>query len=259
MNPLIELCVEGIDNAITAAEAGADRIELCAALVEGGITPSLATIRQTVAAVRVPVMVMVRPRGGDFLYSDREFATMLDDVAAIRETGAAGVVFGCLTADGAIDEPRTTALVAAARPLSVTVHRAFDMTAQPEEALEALIRCGVNRVLTSGQRPTGIEGRDLLARLVRQAAGRIIILGCGDLREDTIGQVRDAGLSELHFSALATIPSAMRYRNPALAMGGDDPDREYRHTVTDPARVRAVIATARALSPRRRADPATPG
>jgi len=247
VNPLIELCVEGIDNAITAAEAGADRIELCAALVEGGITPSLATIRQTVAAVRVPVMVMVRPRGGDFLYSAREFETMLDDVAAIRETGAAGVVFGCLTADGAIDGPRTTALVAAARPLSVTVHRAFDMTAQPEEALEALIRCGVNRVLTSGQRPTGIEGRDQLARLVHQAAGRIIILGCGDLDEATIGPVRHtAGLAELHFSAPATIPSAMRYRNPALAMGGDDPDREYRHTVTDPARIRRMIAAARA-------------
>ncbi len=245
--PLIELCVEGIDNAIAAAEAGADRIELCASLIEGGITPSLATIRATVAAVRVPVMVMVRPRGGDFLYSEREFATMRDDVAAIRETGAAGVVFGCLTPDGAIDAPRTRALVQAAGPLSTTVHRAFDMTADPAAALETLIECGVGRVLTSGQRPRGIDGAPLLARLVRQAAGRITILGCGDLDEATIAQVRRiAGLAELHFSAPATIASAMRYRNPALAMGGDDKEREYRHTVTDPARVRAVIAAARA-------------
>lgn len=244
--PLIELCVEGIDNAIAAAEAGADRIELCASLIEGGITPSLGTIRAAIAAVRVPVMVMVRPRGGDFLYSSREFATMLADVTAIRETGAAGVVFGCLTPDGAIDEPRTRALVQAAGPLSATVHRAFDMTADPEAALEALIRCGVARVLTSGQRPRGIDGAALLARLVQQAAGRIIILGCGDLDEATIGAVRQqAGLAELHFSAPTTIPSAMRYRNPALAMGGDDPEREYRHTITDPARVRAVIAAAR--------------
>ncbi len=244
--PLIELCVEGIDNAIAAAEAGADRIELCASLVEGGLTPSLGTIRAAVAAVRVPVMVMVRPRGGDFLYSDREFATMLADVAAIREAGAAGVVFGSLTPDGAIDEPRTQALVQAACALATTVHRAFDMTADPEAALDALIRCGVARVLTSGQRPRGIDGAALLARLVQQAAGRIIILGCGDLDEATIGEVRrTANLSELHFSAPATIPSAMRHRNPALAMGGDDPDREYRHTITDPARVRAVIAAAR--------------
>ena len=245
--PLIELCVEGIDNAITAAEAGADRIELCAALIEGGITPSLATIRATVQAVRVPVMVMVRPRGGDFLYSGREFETMLADIHAIRETGAAGVVFGCLTPDGAIDEPRTKALVEAAGPLDTTVHRAFDMVADPHDALEALIRCGVRRVLTSGQRPTGLEGAHLPAQLVRQAAGRIVILGCGDLDEATIGAVRhQANLTELHFSAPMTIPSTMRYRNPALAMGGDDADREYRHTVTDPDRVRRMIAAAKA-------------
>jgi len=245
--PLIELCVEGIDNAITAAEAGADRIELCAALIEGGITPSLATIRQTVQAVRVPVMVMVRPRGGDFLYSEREYQTMVADIHAIRETGAAGVVFGCLTPDGAIDEPRTRALADAAGPLDTTVHRAFDMVADPAEALEALIRCGVRRVLTSGQRPTGLEGATLLAQLVHQAAGRIIILGCGDLDESSIAQVRrQANLAELHFAAPTTIPSAMRYRNPALAMGGDDTSREYRHTVTDPARIRRMIAAARA-------------
>lgn len=244
--PLIELCVEGIDNAVAAAEAGADRIELCASLIEGGITPSLGTIRATVAAVRVPVMVMLRPRGGDFLYSGREFATMLDDAAAIRATGAAGVVFGCLTAEGDIDEPRTKALVEAARPLSVTVHRAFDMTADPEAALEALIRCGVDRVLTSGQRPRGIDGLPLLARLARQAAGRITILGCGALDEATIRTVwRTAGLAELHFSAPATVPSAMRFRNSSLAMGGDDPGREFRHTVTDPALVRRMIAAAR--------------
>lgn len=243
--PLIELCVEGIDGAVAAAEGGADRVELCASLIEGGITPSLGTIRAAVAAVKIPVMVMVRPRGGDFLYSAREFETMLADVEAIRATGAAGVVFGCLTPDGAIDEARTAALVQAAGPLDTTVHRAFDMTADPHEALEALIRCGARRVLTSGQRPRGIDGAPLLAKLVQQSAGRIIILGCGDLDEATIGPVRHAaGLAEMHFSAPATIASAMRYRNPALAMGGDDPEREYRHTVTDPARVRAMIAAA---------------
>jgi len=244
--PLIELCVEGVDGAVAAAEGGADRIELCASLVEGGITPSMGTVRATVAAVALPVMVMVRPRGGDFLYSEREFASMLDDVAALRESGAAGVVFGCLTAEGAIDEVRTAALVQAARPLSATVHRAFDMTADAGAALEALIRCEVDRVLTSGQQPSGLQGVDMLRLLVRQAAGRIVILGCGDLRADSIREVwQKTGLDELHFSAPGTIASAMRYRNPALAMGGSDPEREYRHTVTDPFRVRAVIAAVR--------------
>ncbi len=243
---LIEICVEGIDGAVAAAEGGADRIELCASLIEGGITPSIGTVRAAVAAVSVPVMVMVRPRGGDFLYSEHEFASMLDDVAALRSSGAAGVVFGCLTADGAIDEARTRALVVAARPLSVTVHRAFDMTADPAAALEALVRCGVDRVLTSGQQVRGIDGVGLLAKLVQQAAGRIVVLGCGALDEATIGAVRQqAGLNELHFSAPMGVGSAMAYRNPALAMGGDDPEREYRHTLTDPAQVRAMIAAAR--------------
>lgn len=249
-HPLIEICVEGIDGAIAAHQGGADRVELCASLLEGGITPSIATIRQTVAAVPIPVMVMLRPRGGDFLYSDREFETMLADAEAIRATGAAGIVFGCLTPDGAIDEPRTRALVHAARPLSVTVHRAFDMTANPEAALEALISCGVDRVLTSGQQPTALQGLPLLSALVRQSAGRIIILGCGDLDETSIAQVHHAaGLAELHFAAPATADSPMRHRNPALAMGGDDPGREYRRTVTDPARVRAVIAASRRPPP----------
>jgi copper homeostasis protein len=242
---LVEVCVEGIDGAVAAEAGGAHRIELCASLIEGGITPSLGTVRAAVAAVRVPVMVMVRPRGGDFLYSAREFATMLEDVAAIRSAGAAGVVFGCLLPDGTIDEARTRALVAAARPLSVTVHRAFDMTPDPAAALEALVRCGVDRVLTSGQRARGIDGVSVLAGLVRQAAGRIVVLGCGDLDAATIGDVRrGAGLAELHFAAPAVVDSAMRYRNPALAMGGDDAGREYRHVVTDPALVRRMISAA---------------
>ena len=250
---LVEVCVEGIDGAVAAVAGGADRVELCASLVEGGITPSLGTVRAAVAAVSVPVMVMVRPRGGDFLYSAREFATMLEDVAAIRAAGAAGVVFGCLLPDGTIDEVRTRALVDAARsasgtafrPMAVTVHRAFDMTPDPAAALEALVRCGVDRVLTSGQRARGIDGVAVLAALVRQAAGRIVVLGCGDLDEATIAAVRqEAGLEELHFSAPMVVDSAMRYRNPALAMGGDDPGREYRHVVTDPALVRRMIAAA---------------
>ena len=245
-SPLIEVCVEGIDGFLAAQEAGADRIELCASLMEGGLTPSLATIRAAVRAARIPVHVIIRPRGGDFLYSQAEFETMLADVAALRSEGVAGVVIGCLMPDGRIDEARMQALVEAARPMSVTCHRAFDMTADAGEALEALIRCGVDRVLTSGQRDTALEGLDILKQINARAGDRIVIMGCGALDADTIKAVRDgAGLRELHFAALKTVPSGMLFRNPNVGMGGTDKDREYQLTVTDPDAVRATIAAAR--------------
>ena len=243
MSLVIELCVEGVDGAVTAAAAGADRVELCASLAEGGITPSLGTLRATLRAITVPIHIMVRPRGGDFLYSEREFAAMLDDVAIFRDAGAAGVVFGCLDADGAVDEARTRAMAEQAHPASANFHRAFDMAADPHAALEALIRCGVARVLTSGQAPSALAGAPLLAALHHQAAGRIVVIGCGALRPDTIGQVIAAtGLTELHFSAQTDIPSRMRFRNNQLMMGAAPNSREYLHIGTDPALVRATIA-----------------
>lgn len=245
--PLIEVCVEGIDGLIAAQGAGADRVELCASLVEGGITPSFGTVREALALASVPFHVIVRPRGGDFLYSEAEYRSMLADVEALRGLGVAGVVVGCLRPDGTIDEERMAELARRAGQLNVTCHRAFDMTRDPIEALEALIRCGIGRVLTSGQRDTAIEGASLLAELVAQAAGRIIILGCGALDPSNIAAVREqAGLTEMHFAALRDVPSAMLYRNPDVGMGGTDIDREYRNTLTDPALVAATIAAAKA-------------
>jgi copper homeostasis protein len=172
---------------------------------------------------------------------------MLDDVARFRDAGAACVVFGCLNADGSVDEPRTRALAERASPASSTFHRAFDMAADPAAALEALIRCGIDRVLTSGQAPTALQGLLLLRSLSAQAAGRIVIMGCGALRPDSIGQVRrEASLTELHFSAQVELPSAMRYRNRKLSMGGTPNRREFIHIGTDPDLVRATIAAARA-------------
>ncbi|MER8602587.1 copper homeostasis protein CutC [Mesorhizobium sp. M1233] len=244
--PLIEVCVEGIDGLLAAQAAGADRVELCASLSEGGITPSFGTVRAALELATIPFHVIVRPRGGDFLYGEAEYRSMLADVGALAELGVAGVVVGCLAADGTIDEQRMSELVKAAGRLNVTCHRAFDMTRDPTEALEALIRCKVGRVLTSGQRDTALEGADLLAELVRQAGDRIIILGCGGLDPENISKVRrKTGLSEMHFAALKDVPSAMRYRNPKVGMGGTDLDREYRNTVTDEALVAATIAAAR--------------
>ena len=245
-HPLIEVCVEGIDGFLAAQEAGADRVELCAGLVEGGITPSIGTVRSVLKQATIPFHVIVRPRGGDFLYSDAEFDSMVGDVEALRDLGVAGVVVGCLTADGAIDEARMRTLVEAAGPLAVTCHRAFDMTREPTEALEALIRVGVGRVLTSGQRDTAVEGIDLLAALVKQASGRIIILGCGALDAGNIAAVRaKTALVEMHFAALKDVPSGMRFRYPHVGMGGSDLDREYRNTLTDGPAVAAAIAAAR--------------
>jgi copper homeostasis protein len=246
-HPIIEVCVEGIDGLVAAQNAGADRVELCASLLEGGLTPSLGTVRQALKAATIPFHVIVRPRGGDFLYSEREFASMVEDVRALRELGVAGVVLGCLTADGEIDEQLMGALVDEARPMSVTCHRAFDMTRDPAEAIEALVRCGVDRVLTSGQRANAMEGLATLKATVAAARGRIKIMACGALDATNIALVlRVSGADEAHFAALKTVRGGMRYENPAVAMGSDDDaSREYLLTVTDEAAVRATIAAAR--------------
>jgi len=245
-HPLIEICVEGIDGLVAAQQGGADRVELCASLLEGGLTPSLGTVRAALDVATVPFHVMVRPRGGDFLYSAREFDSMRDDVAVFREAGVAGVVFGCLTEEAEVDTNRTRALVQLAGPAATTFHRAFDMTRDAEAALDALIACGVGRVLTSGQRDRAEDGAPLLRRLHKQAAGRIVVLGCGGLRPETIAGVQAvAQLDELHFSAPMQIASGMRWRNATLGMGGTAVDREYLLTLTDPALVARTIAAVR--------------
>jgi copper homeostasis protein len=242
----IEICVEGIDGLVAAQNAGADRVELCASLIEGGLTPSLGTIREALRVATIPFHVIIRPRGGDFLYSEREFDSMLADVRALRTTGVAGVVFGCLTADGAIDEPRMRALVEAARPMAVTCHRAFDMTRDFRAAVEALVRCGVDRVLTSGQRDTALEGIDILAETVALAAGRLKVMACGALDAHNIADVAvKTGADELHFAALETVKSPMRFRNEHVGMGGTAIEREFELTLTDEDAVRATIAAAR--------------
>lgn len=244
----VEICVEGTDGLIAAQNAGADRVELCASLIEGGLTPSLGVIREALRVATVPFHVIIRPRGGDFLYSDVEFNSMVEDIKALRDMGSvAGVVIGCLTPDGRIDEARTTALVAAARPMSVTCHRAFDMTADYRDAIEALVRCGVDRVLTSGQRDTAVEGSAILKDSVAIAKGRIVIMGCGELNAGNIAGVRrETGVDEMHFAALKTLKSTMDFRNPHVGMGGTAIEREYEVTVTDEAAIAATIAAARA-------------
>lgn len=244
--PFLEVSAEGVDGLLVAQDNGADRVELCASVLEGGITPSLGIVREALRRARVPVFVIVRPRGGDFLYSEAEFASMRQDVIALKELGVPGVVSGCLTASGEVDRERTADLLRLARPMSFTFHRAFDMVRDPAQALEVLIDLGVDRLLTSGQRATAMEGLANLKQLGELANGRLIVMPCGGLRAANIGHVfRETGLGELHFAAHKSEPSEMTYRNPQIAMGLTSQDHEYVKTVTDPTTVQTTVEAAR--------------
>lgn len=244
----VEICVEGVDGLVAAQQAGADRVELCASLLEGGITPSLGMVRAALAVAKIPFHVIIRPRGGDFLYSELEFQSMLDDVKAMKELGVAGIVIGCLTAEGTIDEARTKALVDAAKPMKVTNHRAFDMTRDVNEAIEALVRCGVDRVLTSGQADTAEDGVPAMIRTVAAARGRIRIMACGGLDAGNIaGIYSSTHVDDVHFAAPKQVDSGMRYRNIGVTMGGEEAEAEFALTVTDPEMVKATIAALRTV------------
>jgi len=235
---LIEACVDSVPSAM-AAEAG--RVELCDNLIEGGTTPSAGAIAEAKARLRIPVFVMIRPRGGDFLYADVEYGIMRRDVAHARTLGADGVVLGPLHADGAVDVERTRALVEAARPLPVTFHRAFDVARDPEEALEALVGLGVDRVLTSGQQPTVTEGVELITHLVRRAGGRIGILpGCGIDETNVRELVARTGAREVHVRGTAPVRSGMAYRNPRVSFRAAVDADDSLLDVTDAARIRAI-------------------
>jgi copper homeostasis protein len=241
---LFEICVDSVDAALAAQEGGGDRVELCANLLEGGTTPSAGTAQLALEALRIPVNVIIRPRGGDFCYSDAEFEVMRRDVEMAKSWGANGVVIGILHPDGTIDADRTRTLVEAARPLSVTFHRAFDVTRDPHEALETLIRLGVDRVLTTGQESSALEGLDLIAELVQRAGDRIVIMPGGITGRTAARVVAGSGAWEFHFAALRSVNGRMTYRNPRVFMGGELRPPEYMLSVTDPATIRSVIAAA---------------
>lgn len=223
-----EVCANSVESCIEAERGGADRVELCASIPEGGITPSYGEIKQARSLLKkARLHVIIRPRGGDFLYSELELRRMEEDIDAAREIGADGVVFGCLKADGSVETSACSRLLRHAEGLSVTFHRAFDRCREPLKALEDIIRLGFNRILTSGQAATAEEGIGLLASLERQSAGRIAVMaGCG-VNERNIRKIFLAtGIHEYHFSAREPLKSPMQFRNPQVYMGARGADED---------------------------------
>lgn len=238
-----EVCANSVESCLAAQAGGADRVELCAGIPEGGTTPSygdIATARELLTHTRLHVII--RPRGGDFLYTPLEQRIMLKDIENARQLGADGVVFGCLTPEGDIDIALMKQLLEAAQGMSVTFHRAFDVCRQPKQALETLIQLGCHRILTSGAQPTAEQGIPLLKELQAQASGRIILLaGCG-VNENNIARIAsETGIREFHFSAREQLTSGMQFRNEAVSMGGTVCIDEYSRPVTTAERVRKTI------------------
>ena len=240
----IEICANSVESAAKAQEGGAYRVELCAGIPEGGTTPSFGEIRMARQLLQqTKLHVIIRPRGGDFLYTQLEQEIMLHDIKVARQLGADGVVFGCLTAEGNVDVPAMKKLMNAVGDMSVTFHRAFDMCRNPMEALEDIIELGCHRILTSGQEATAPAGIPLLKELIEKADGRIIIMpGCGVKPSNILELAEETGATEFHFSGRSSLESDMIYRNPKVSMGGTVKIEEYQRDVTDVEIVKEAVS-----------------
>jgi copper homeostasis protein len=235
MKHLLEVIAFDIESCLLAEASGANRIELCDNPSEGGTTPSFGLIQQARKNTFIELYPIIRPRGGDFLYSPQTFEIMKADVLACKQLGCDGVVLGLLQADGSIDQSSTSELVALAYPMGVTFHRAFDRTPDPFEALEAVIQTGCERILTSGLQPTALEGLQLISELVEKAAERIIIMPGSGIRSDNIAQiVAVTKATEFHSSARMQLQSPMQYSNPNMK-------EKLHHTSIDAAEVQKLV------------------
>jgi len=237
---LLEIAANSLASAVAAEEAGAGRIELCASLGEGGLTPSYATIALARERVRIPLYVLIRPRAGDFLYDELELETMQRDIEACVKLGCDGIVIGALDADGDVAREPCRALIAAAGPLGATFHRAFDMARNPRSALEAIVALGCERILTSGAEPSAREGAGLIRELVEQAGTRIVVMPGAGVDADNIAALRAAtGAHEFHASAKRALASRMRHRPPRLA------DMQAGESRSDAGQIRRMVQALR--------------
>lgn len=236
----LEVCANSLTSALAAQEGGAIRVELCDNLAEGGTTPSYAQIALAKEMLTIEVWPIIRPRGGDFLYTDLEFQLMMEDVKLCRSLHCDGVVIGLLQADGSIDRERSAALIECAHPMPVAFHRAFDMSANMQDALEVLISLGIVRVLSSGGAATALDGAAVLAALVQQAGDRITIMpGAGIHAGNIEALIKHTGARQYHASAKASVPSKMSYRNAHAHMGSMAD--EYRYELTSVVKVQGIV------------------
>ncbi len=245
-NMLLEICCGSIDDAIQAERGGADRVELCSALFLGGLTPSLGTVLEAKARLKIPIIVMVRPRGGGFCYTEAEFATMERDTRLAIEQGAAGVVFGILNADGSVDLQRTRQIRELIGGRQAVFHRAFDVTPDPFRALDQLVDLGITRILTSGQQNTVGEGAELISRLIEYARGRLEIMPGGGILpyqiEDVIART---GCTQIHLTAFRAQQDSSAEGRPFVTFGGALYPPENHFLTTDAQLVKQIAGIAK--------------
>jgi len=242
MNFKLEICVDSMGSAVNAQAAGADRVELCDNLAEGGTTPSMGMILSARKNLSIGLHVIIRPRGGDFLYSAQEFEIMFKDIEICRESGVDGVVTGLLKADGTIDVERTKYLAESATPMAVTFHRAFDLCSDPAKGMEDIILTGATRILTSGQMNFAMEGAELINRLVRMAGERIIIMPGSGLDESNIAKIAElTAAKEFHLTGRKVADSKMIFRRDGIPMGGFPDIPVYSRKVADTEKIMKII------------------
>lgn len=241
MKRVLEICIDSIESGIIAERAGADRVELCDNLYEGGTTPGPGTIRIARKELNLAINLMVRPRGGDFLYTDIEFGIIKEDIKIAREEGMDGIVAGILTPDGRIDIPRISELVELASPLPFTFHRAFDMTPDPFAAMEDIIKCGAKRILTSGHSNLVIDSIKLLRELIEKAGEKIVIMPGSGINENNIaGIINETGAAELHLTGRRTVKSKMRFIKDDIFMGALPEIPEFSRKIADENRIKKI-------------------
>lgn len=242
MTLMIEACVDAIDAALEAERGGAGRLELCGELLQGGVTPSAGLIGAVRERVTIPLFVLVRPRTGDFLYSDDERDVMLRDIASAKSLGADGVVIGALTANGDVDIETTRVLLDAARPMRVTFHRAFDFARDQDSAMDALLSLGVDRVLTSGGAATALEGASALKALIQRASDAMTILAGGSITASNVADVvRESGVREVHVRAALHVESAMRHRPAGVTLARPQAPGDYERIATRAEEIARVV------------------
>ena len=240
MMTVLEICVDSVESAVAAERGGAQRVELCSDLLEGGITPSPGLLERVHKRVGIDLFVMIRPRGGDFCYTPEELDIMKADIEHVKQLGADGVVLGVLDADGYVDVDRTREFVEHAKPLPVTFHRAVDVSADLGDSFEKIIASGAQRVLTSGGKRRAADSTREISQAIQQTSGRLIVMVGGGLNPENIGAVaEETGAAEYHASLNTGLPSPVRFRNDSLFLGADI-EREYMRYIVREEDVRSL-------------------